>query len=85
MRRTVDPDASEGSMTRMRKMSALTVVALLGLSLAATGCGKYSGGALTAQKSYKDANALYSGSDWKAAAAYRLNKATTAMVTAGMR
>jgi tetratricopeptide (TPR) repeat protein len=50
-------------------MSALTVVALLGLSLAATGCGKYSWGALTAQKSYKDANALYSGSDWKAAAA----------------
>jgi len=50
-------------------MSALTVGALLCLSLAATGCGKYSWGALTAQKAYKDANALYSGSDWKAAAA----------------
>ena len=53
----------------MPKMSALTTGALLCLSLAATGCGKYSWGALTAQKAYKDANALYSGSDWKAAAA----------------
>jgi tetratricopeptide (TPR) repeat protein len=53
----------------MRTMSALTVTAMLGLSLAVTGCGKYSWGALTAQKSYKDANALYQGSDWKAAAA----------------
>lgn len=53
----------------MRKMSALTVGALLCLSLAATGCGKYSWGALSAQKAYKDANALYSGSDWKGAAA----------------
>jgi len=53
----------------MRTMSALTVGTLLGLSLAVTGCGKYSWGALTAQKSYKDANALYQGSDWKGAAA----------------
>jgi tetratricopeptide (TPR) repeat protein len=50
-------------------MSALTVTVMLGLSLAVTGCGKYSWGALTAQKNYKDANALYQGSDWKAAAA----------------
>ena len=56
-------------MIRMRKMSALTVGALVCLSLAATGCGKYSWGALSAQKAYKDANALYSGSDWKGAAA----------------
>lgn len=60
---------SEGSMIRMRTMSALTIGGLLGLSLAVTGCGKYSWGALTAQKSYKDANALYQGSDWKAASA----------------
>ncbi len=56
-------------MIRMRTMSALTVTAMLGLSLAVTGCGKYSWGALTAQKTYKDANALYQGSDWKGAAA----------------
>jgi tetratricopeptide (TPR) repeat protein len=56
-------------MIRMRTMSSLTIGALLGLSLAVTGCGKYSWGALTAQKAYKDANALYSGSDWKGAAA----------------
>src|SRR4051812_43841986 len=56
-------------MIRMRTMSAVTVGALLCLSPAATGCGKYSWGALTAQKAYKDANALYQGSDWKAAAA----------------
>jgi len=53
----------------MRTMSAVTVGALLCLSPAATGCGKYSWGALTAQKAYKDANTLYSGSDWKGAAA----------------
>ena len=56
-------------MIRMRTMSALTVGTVLGLSLAVTGCGKYSWGALTAQKSYKDANALYQGSDWKGASA----------------
>lgn len=42
---------------------------VLGLSLAGTGCGKYSWNALTAQKAYKDGNALYQGSDWKGAAA----------------
>jgi tetratricopeptide (TPR) repeat protein len=56
-------------MIRMRTMSALTVGTVLGLSLAVTGCGKYSWGALTAQKNYKDANALYQASDWKGAAA----------------
>jgi hypothetical protein len=50
-------------------MSALTVRGAAVLSLAATGCGKYSWGALSAQKAYKDANALYPGSDWKGAAA----------------
>jgi tetratricopeptide (TPR) repeat protein len=56
-------------MTRMRTKSALTVGMVAGLCLAVAGCGKYSWGALTAQKNYKDANALYQGSDWKGAAA----------------
>ena len=56
-------------MTRMRRTSAVAVAVVLGLSLAAAGCGKYSWGALKAQKAYKDANALYRGSDWKGAAA----------------
>ena len=51
--------ASEESMMRMRTTSALTVAVVLGLSLAAAGCGKYSWGALKAQKDWKDANALY--------------------------
>jgi tetratricopeptide (TPR) repeat protein len=52
----------------MRKTSALAVAVVLGLSLAATGCGKYSWGSLKAQKDWKDANARYQGSDWKGAA-----------------
>ena len=53
----------------MRTTSALTVAVVLGFSLAGAGCGKYSWGALTAQKAYKDGNALYQGSDWKGASA----------------
>jgi tetratricopeptide (TPR) repeat protein len=56
-------------MTTTRKTSALTLAMVLGFSLAAAGCGKYSWGSLTAQKAYKDANAMYGGSDWKGAAA----------------
>jgi tetratricopeptide (TPR) repeat protein len=56
-------------MIRIRTSSALAVAAVLGFSLAGTGCGKYSWSALTAQKAYKDANALYQGSDWKGASA----------------
>lgn len=39
------------------------------MSLAAVGCGKYSFGALKAQKAYKEANNMYRASDWKGAAA----------------
>ncbi len=56
-------------MTRMRRTAAAAVALMLGLSLATAGCGKYSWGALKAQKAYKDANALYQASQWKDAAA----------------
>jgi tetratricopeptide (TPR) repeat protein len=55
-------------MTRMRRTSAAAVALVLGLSVAAAGCGKYSWGALKAQKAWKDAGVLYRGSDWKGAA-----------------
>jgi tetratricopeptide (TPR) repeat protein len=55
-------------MRRMRQTSVLAVAVVVGLSIAATGCGKYSWGALKAQKDWKDANARYQGSDWKGAA-----------------
>lgn len=44
------------------------VAVVLGLSMAAAGCGKYSWGALKAQKDWKEANSLYQGSDWPGAA-----------------
>lgn len=56
-------------MTTLRKASAATTALVLGMSLAAAGCGRYSMGALKAQKAYKEANALYQGQDWKGAAA----------------
>ena len=56
-------------MTRMRRTAAAAVALMLGLSVATAGCGKYSWGALKAQKAYKDANALYQASQWKDAAA----------------
>src|SRR5512141_813562 len=55
-------------MTRMRRTSAAAVALMLGVSLAASGCGKYSWGALKAQKAYKEANQLYQTSQWKDAA-----------------
>lgn len=55
-------------MRRMRLTSAAAVAVVLGLSVAAAGCGKYSWGALKAQKDWKEANTLYQGSDWKGAA-----------------
>lgn len=55
-------------MTRMRTTSAIAVAVVLGLSLAAAGCGKYSWGSLKAQKAYKEANSMYQGSNWKGAA-----------------
>src|SRR6266545_3848588 len=56
-------------MTTMRRTSAAAVALVLGLSVAAAGCGKYSWGALKAQKAYKEANVLYQASQWKEAAA----------------
>jgi tetratricopeptide (TPR) repeat protein len=53
----------------MRQTSAAAVAVVLGLTVAAAGCGKYSWGALKAQKDWKEANTLYQGSDWKGAAA----------------
>jgi tetratricopeptide (TPR) repeat protein len=61
--------AFEESMTRMRKTSATAVAVVLGLTLAAAGCGKYSWASLKAQKDWKDGGDLYRGSDWKGAAA----------------
>jgi tetratricopeptide (TPR) repeat protein len=55
-------------MTRMRRTSAAAVALALGLSVAATGCGKYSWGSLKAQKAWKDGGTYYKSSDWKNAA-----------------
>jgi tetratricopeptide (TPR) repeat protein len=55
-------------MRRMRQVSAVMVAVVLGLSVAAAGCGKYSWGALKAQKDWKEANHLYQGSNWAGAA-----------------
>ena len=52
--------------TRLRTSSTLALV--LGLSVAVTGCGKYSWSALKAQKAYKDGNAAYTAQDWRKAA-----------------
>jgi tetratricopeptide (TPR) repeat protein len=52
----------------MRQTSAAAVAVVLGLAVAAAGCGKYSWNALKAQKDWKEANAKYQGSDWKGAA-----------------
>ena len=55
-------------MTRFRAASAAAVAVLLGLSLGATGCGKYSYGNLKAMKAFKDANQEYQAQEWKKAA-----------------
>jgi tetratricopeptide (TPR) repeat protein len=55
-------------MTRMRRTPAAAVALALALSVAASGCGKYSWGALKAQKAWKDGGSLYKSSDWKGAA-----------------
>lgn len=56
-------------MTTLRKASAATTALVLGMSLAAGGCGRYSLSALKAQKAYKEGNELYKAQDWKGAAA----------------
>jgi tetratricopeptide (TPR) repeat protein len=43
------------------------VVAVVGLSVAAAGCGKWSLNALKAQKAYKQANERYKAQDWRTA------------------
>ena len=55
-------------MMVFRNWSAAAVVAVVGLSVAASGCGRYSLGALKAQKAWKEANDRYVAQDWKAAA-----------------
>lgn len=56
-------------MTRNRRNSATALALVVGLSLATAGCGKYAFHRLVAQKAYKEANVLYTASDWKGAAA----------------
>jgi tetratricopeptide (TPR) repeat protein len=53
---------------RFRAASTASLALVLGLSMAAAGCGKYSIGTLKAIKSFKDGNAAYAQKDWKKAA-----------------
>jgi tetratricopeptide (TPR) repeat protein len=53
---------------RFRAASAASMALVLGLSMAAAGCGKYSWGTLSAVKNFKDGNLLYAQKDWKRAA-----------------
>jgi tetratricopeptide (TPR) repeat protein len=55
-------------MMAWRNWSAAAVVAVVGLSMAASGCGRYSFSALKAQKAWKEANDRYQAQDWKTAA-----------------
>jgi tetratricopeptide (TPR) repeat protein len=52
--------------TRFRMASTLAVI--LGISLAAAGCGRYSWNSLKAQKAWKDGNAAYTAQDYARAA-----------------
>jgi tetratricopeptide (TPR) repeat protein len=52
----------------MRYRTAAAAAIVVAFGVGAAGCGKYSLGALKAQKAYKDANELYKGSDWRDAA-----------------
>lgn len=53
---------------RHRVASAASMALICGLSMASTGCGKYSWNTLSAVKSFKDGNAEYARKDWKKAA-----------------
>jgi len=53
---------------RFRAASAASMALVVGLSMAAAGCGKYSWGTLSAVKSFKDGNQLYAAKEWKRAA-----------------
>jgi tetratricopeptide (TPR) repeat protein len=52
---------------RFRAASTVPMALVLGLSVAAAGCGKYSVGTLKAIKSFKDGNLAYAQKDWKKA------------------
>lgn len=51
-----------------RSGTAAAVVAVVGLSVAAAGCGKWSFSSLKAQKAWKEANERYRAQDWRTAA-----------------
>ncbi len=50
------------------RLALRTLVVLLGVTLAAAGCGRYSFGNLKAKKSFNEANALYARGEFKGAA-----------------
>jgi tetratricopeptide (TPR) repeat protein len=54
--------------TRNRTASVAVAAVILGVSLAAAGCGKYSFGNLKAMKAFKDGNDQYRAQQWKPAA-----------------
>jgi tetratricopeptide (TPR) repeat protein len=55
-------------MTIRFRAASASLALILGLSMAAAGCGKYSWGTLSAVKSFKDGNLFYAQKDWKKAA-----------------
>lgn len=62
-------DARGQSMTtRFRTFSPVAVALIVGLSITAAGCGKYSVGSLKAQKAFKEANDAYRAQNWREAA-----------------
>ena len=54
--------------TRFRSLSPVAVAMVVGISLTAAGCGKYSIGSLKGQKAFKEANDAYKAQDWRLAA-----------------
>jgi tetratricopeptide (TPR) repeat protein len=52
---------------RFRAAKVASLVLILGLSMVAAGCGKYSVGTLKAIKAFKDGNLAYAQKDWKKA------------------
>jgi len=55
---------------RFRAASTTAIALVVGLSMAAAGCGKYSIGTLKAIKSFKDGNLAYAQKDWKKAVSH---------------
>jgi tetratricopeptide (TPR) repeat protein len=53
---------------RFRAASVASMALVVGLSMAAVGCGKYSWATISAVKNFKDGNLLYAQKDWKKAA-----------------